>query len=401
MVILAFLLCASAQATISDSRFIPWYQQTHIRNYDSSLFTSSLFFITGDSAYGNEGVKYRGIPELYGLFDQVQVGLAAQAVGKNDPLNPNWKTMNSIEWNVHGKIQGQGFSLNYYQNIGQYISVGMNVNFLHLVSHQKFVLPSKTILDMHISPAQQLDLDAQRRELLQNLGLSDVHWSHKGFSDTFFFIRLGNSSEYMHKCRYISIGTTVGIIAPTSKQRDNKYAASLPMGGEGLVGFLWGLDLQSELKEDWWVGVSLELIKRFSKVQNRRLSVNGEPEIFGAIIGDVEVDPGVTMSFSPFVRFNEIRDGLNFQAQYFYQIHAHDVWTDKRKETSIPINFTNIIKKSHWESEYLLFKLSYDGHGAMHSLPTITFAWDIPLKFLKPEESVKAQKVSLGFEYSF
>lgn len=401
MVILAFLLCASAQATISDSRFIPWYQQTQIRDYDNGSFTSSLFFITGDSAYGDEGVKHRGIPELYGLFDQIKVGIAAQAAGKDDPLNPIWQSMNTIEWNVHGKIQGQGCSFNYNQNLGQYISVGMNVNFLHVTSHQKFILPPKTISDMQISPAQQLDLDAQRRQLLQNLGLSDVHWSHNGFSDMFFFVRLGNSSEYKHKCRYISVGATLGIIAPTSKQRDITYASSLPMNGEGLTGLLSGLDVQSELKEDWWVGVSLELIQRFSKVQTRRLPVKGEPEIFGAITGDVDVDPGVTMVFSPFIRFNDIREGFNFQAQYFYQIHAHDTWTDKRKDTTIPVDFSNIVKKSHWESEYVLFKLSYDGHTTTRSLPTVTFAWDIPLKILKPEESVKAQKVSLGFEYSF
>lgn len=401
ILILTLFAWVSMQAIISDSRFIPWYQQTPIHDYASSFFNGSFFFITGDSAYANESLKHRGIPELYGMFDQIQLGLAAQAVGALNPLNQVWRIGREIEWNVHGKIQGQGFAFSYQQNLGDYITVGINTNFLHLTSHQKFVLPAKTISDMGISSSQQLELDQQRRQLLQNLGLSDVHWSYNGFSDTFLFVRLGNWAEYKHKCRYLSVGTTLGVIAPTSKQRDIKYASSLPFGGEGFTGITWGLDVQAELKQDWWVGVSLDLVHRFGKTQLRRLPVKGEPEIFGATTGNVYIEPGITVAFSPFVRFNDVRDGFDFQLQYVYQFHAHDVWADKRKDTTIPVKFTQVVKTSHWDSEYVLFKLQYDGHTRESILPAVTFAWDIPIKIIKPEESVKAQKVSLGFEYNF
>lgn len=399
---LALLVYMHAHASIADNRFIPWYQQSVIRDYNSGCLKTNLFFLTADSAYGNEAVKHRGIPELYGTFDQIKLGLAAQAVGKVDPLNPIWQIGDKIEWNVHGKLQGQGVAFNYQQNLGKYITVGINTNFLHLASSQKFVLPARTISDMGISPAQQIELDQQRRTLLQTLGLSDTHWSDTGFSDTFLFVRLGGSSEYKHKCRYLSGGTTFGFIAPSSKQRDVNYASSIPFGGENLSGFSWGLDVQAEMKEDFWVGSFFELIQRFSKTQTRRLPVKGEPEIFGALIQDVHIRPGVTVAFSPFVRLDHLRDGWYFHAQYVYQFHAHDTWTDKRIDTTISVNFADAIAKSRWESEYLLFKIGYDGYNGERSLPKAIFSWDIPVKMiLKPEESVKAQKVSLGFEFNF
>lgn len=395
------LLSVSLECTFSDSRFIPWYQQTFLRDGAPFSLRSQLFFVTGDNAYGSESVKKRGIPEVYGLFDQRQMGLAAQAVGAVNPLDPIWQLYNTVKWNMHGKIQGQGTSFSAEYKAHDYITLGIQTNFIHISSSQKFVLPVETIQEMGLTAAQQIELDDQRRQLLRNLGFTDNHWSRKGFSDTLFYVRLGTSADYSYKCKFISLGTTFGLIAPTSKQRDIKHAAAIPFHAEDMAGFTWGIDAQSELKEDLWVGGYFSIGKRFSKIQERRLSVKGEAEIFGATQGDVYIDPGVTVSFSPFIRLNDIRDRFNFHLQYVYQFHARDVWSDKRINQTIPVTFTNNIKTSRWESEYLLFKIGYDYIENEEKNLELTFGWDIPLKFLKPEESVKAQKVSIGFEYNF
>ena len=62
-----------------------------------------MIFLTGDSADGSPTQKKKGIPELWGTFDQRVLTDASVAAGNINRLRPAWQSAD-IAWNLHGKI---------------------------------------------------------------------------------------------------------------------------------------------------------------------------------------------------------------------------------------------------------------------------------------------------------
>lgn len=390
-----------------DNRFLPWYPHVTMRTLQKrSHINIEGFFITGDSVYGDLTTKKRGIPELWGLFDQAKLSQAAALVGQTNYLQPKWQTAREIKWDVFGKIQGQGAALKAEHGLNKWFSVGGSTRVMHLTSNQKFVLPKDTInsADLNLTPADEIEIDQDRRDTLKDLGFTQSEWSYSGFTDSELHARFCWSQDYTLKCRQIDLGFLCGMLFPSSKQRETKNPAAIPLGGQNLWGLYWGLDWNFELKEDLWFGMMLNLSHRLSKVQTRRLPVKGEPQVFGATEGEVKIDPGVTVMFSPSVVFSDIQDGFGLGLQYVYTHHASDTWTDKRADTSITLDFSNIRRDTKWTSEYLFFNLFYDfGKVAKEGKfnPVVSFSWDIPANILNSKNFAKTQRVGLSFELRF
>jgi len=387
-----------------DNRFLPFFPRTVIQTVqERSYLKVEPFFMSGDNAHGSADKKKKGIPEILGDFDLRTLAYASEAVGNTNQLRPEWQTKFDILWNMHGKIQGQGVKF-----AGEYafynLSCGFSTAFMHLSSNQKFILPRKTASDMSLTAADEVELDDDRRQTLQDLGFTSSEWSDSTLTDTEVFLRYGWVKDYVLKCRQAGCGVKAGLILHSSKQRDPKKPASIPFGGEGMLGLFWGLDGAFEIKEDLWVSCMVNISSRLDKVQVRRLPVRGESELFGATEGAVLIDPGVTLLFSPAVTFKKIRDGFGFQLQYVLNTHSGDVWQDERADKSIAVDFSNIYKRSKWSSEYLLCNVFYD-YGTLSNTkkarPLISFSWDIPIKFIKQRDSAKTHRVGVSVEFRF
>ncbi len=404
VVAFSFLIHGCLLSTGFDNRFIPFLPEAVIRTVEQrSHIKATPFFMIGDSAYGSGADKKKGIPELSGPFDLRLLAYASETVGNTNRLSPVWQTAYDILWDVHGKIQGQGITFGGEYSFG-HLSCGASTTFLHLSSNQKFVLPRKTASDLALTAADEVEIDQDRRQTLKDLGFESAQWSDSTLTDTEIFIRYGWVKEYVLKCRQAGCGMKFGLLLPSASLRPQNNPASIPFGGDDMLGFFWGVDGAFELKEDMWFNFLLNLSSRFDKTQIRRLPVKGEPDIFGATQGAVKVDPGVTVVVSPALIFNKIRDQVSLKLQYLFTSHAGDVWSDRRTDKTIPVDFSNIYKRSKWISEYLSCNVSYDC-GTVSQLkklsPVISFSWDIPVKFLKPRDVAKTQRLGLSIECRF
>ncbi len=403
---IAGISCFSALYSMSfDNRFLPLNPRCDFKDIvKRSHVKAEGFFITADSAYGDVVTPKKGIPELYGKFDQKVLGQALAVVGLPNPLRPAWQLADNIKWNTQSKIQGQGLFLKGEYAVNKIFALGVEGSFLHITSNLNFIIPADIKRDLALTGSDEVELDADRRSMLTSLGLDKNRWSKSSLSDVHFYGRCNWTGEYVLKSRKADFGVQAGLVLPSGALRDINNAASIPVAGDGHYGFIIGSDFSLELKEDWWFNIQFQMNKRLEKTYEQRIPVFGEPLIFGATKGNILISPGLTIVVSPAVRFEDIQNGFGLQLQYLYGFHGGDVWTDVRDNKTVPIQYSQLYDISKWRTEYLNFALFYDTTRSVKEKavqPIITFSWDIPVKILKPKNVTKAQRIAIGFALNF
>ncbi len=405
VIFLSIFLIKNFAAAVIDNRYFPWNNPPIIHTLEPySGLRGDLFFVNGNDAFGDHSHEKKGIPEIWGLYDQKQMSDAIIFIGETSPLLAQWQILRNITWHVKQKLEGQGLQFSGEHALYKGLSFGYSTGFMHLFSDQIFVIPRSVITEMTLSVAQQEELDRERRAMFNQLGLTSSQWSTYGFLDTVLYARYGKTWEYKAKCREISLSLLGGVIVPSGQKRDFFNTASVPFGGNGATGFFIGTDNTFELKEDMTFGLSLQLTTRLTKKMKERLPVIQENYLFGALSGNVSVDPGVTTKIKPYLMLGNIRDGLDICVQYAYTNHSGDDWTDIRQDATIPSNLNGMFKKSQWESDYVSLTVLYDSGKVVKcdSLrPSLRFSWDIPMRLLSAHEVSKTNAVSLGIEVCF
>jgi hypothetical protein len=408
--VLLSLVTPSIMAWQEDSRFGPFYNRYASRTWfhPSECFLDG-FVMTGNDAFDHDDEdKDIGIFDTLGIFDENKEASAVVAVGLPDPFSffPTLQKYQGqpIIWDMHGKIQTQGISLQWDQHIWRYLWIGGSCFFMHVYSRNDFELNMETIKRLVISVDDQLRLDDMRRLMNVMLGLRAPVYNKTGFSDIDFYIRGGNIWEYFCKCRRIDAGLRAGIIFPSGHARIIDNPSSIPFEGDGHWGVYTTFDFEIELKEDWKFGGHARLNKRFAKTKTERMPVVGEQQLFGAVQGDARINPGYTFIAAPYVRLENIRDGFGLQAGYTVAYHTKDSWTDKRPVQTPATMLEENDKKSQWTSEYVTVDAFYDCNRFVPGCPfdlMASFKWDIPLRLFCAKGSVKMNRVMLGVEFNY
>lgn len=406
LVIAALVATSDSYAMAINNRYLPWYTQPFGRTLDiRSHVHGELFFMTGDKAFARSD-ETKGIPEVWGKYDQKLASEALLSMGIVNPsiLLAQWQTQKTILWDVDQKIESQGFAIDGEWALARGISFGGSCAFMRVNCNQTFSIPAVIRSDMGLMPSQENQLDSQRRDMNKLIGITGTQWSETGFSDAEVYIRWGNVWDYKLKSRQVDAGIKTGFYFPFAKKRDEDNSASIPFGSNGLYGFFFSGDIALEVKEDWTCGMALQLSNHFSKTQKRRLPVKKENYLFGGTTGNVRVNPGVTVVWNPFLKLGDLRDGWNVHVGYTLSHHAGDVWTDKRDDTTITIDLNDIHKLSEWNAEYLSLYVSYDPSKVTKEYkiqPILTINWDAPIRMFAAEEVAKTHKIALGVAFDF
>lgn len=402
----ALAVTSHSYAMVADNRYFPWYGQPYARTAEKrSNVNAELFFMTGNEAYGNSSKERKGIPEVWGTYDQKLASEALIALGITSPLLAQWQLQKVIEWNTNQKIEGQGVLLRgeWYLPFG--FSLGASSGLMRVNCNQSFSLPRETrVTNLGLTTAQEEELDRERRLMNDLIGLTGTQWSETGALDTQLYLRWGGIWDYKLKSRQVDAGVFAGVYLPSAKQRDINNSASIPFGGNNQTGLFVGADLALELKEDVTFGMLVQLSNRLTGIQKERLPLKKENHLFGGTTGDVRVDQGVTFVWNPYFRFGDLQDGLGLHLGYTIASHASDVWTDVRQDKTIAVELNEIYTRSNWNAEYLSLHLFYDSGKVTHKdaiLPIITFNWDIPIKFLGAKEVSKTHKIAVGLAFNF
>jgi hypothetical protein len=404
-VIFLLLYVSSACADLFDNRYLPLFGRPYTRTIDyPSNATADVFFTTADRAFDRND-NLIGNLELWGTYDQDKVANALVAIGLPNPLLPQWQGSNII-WRMGGKIQTQGFSFGWNQQITDYLSAGISGYVMRASGTQEFLfLSTESVLGLTTSDF--LELDEIRRQMNNSLGLDGGVSHQSGFGDFDAYVRVGKIWEYILKCRRVDLGARFGVIVPSGNLINNNNPISVPFGGNGHWGFYFMADGEFEVKEDIYAGFWFRAGKRLTKIENRRMPVAGEPEPFGAIVGPVEISPGPFVMFMPYIGMENIREGLGARIILTVRSYSNDVWGDARpqaQQAAVPSQLNNVTESTGWKSDYITLNVFYDFGKVKVDRglsPIIRLYWDIPTALLITERIPKTTQVSLGVEVKF
>ena len=406
IILFSIFLLQQSNAAVTDSRYFPWITPPIIRSLDTySGVTSNLFFVFANDAYANGSKTKQEISDIWGIYNEKEMSDALLFIGQTTPLLAQWQTLRAIDWHVKQNIEGQGIQIVGEHPISQHFAIGYNLGYMHLFSDQLFTIPNQSAREMGVTPSQVAELDLERREMFNQLGLNSSQWSASGLLDSVLYLRCGKAWEYQAKCREIGLDGFVGIILPTGKERECTNTSSIPFGGNGATGFFIGTDNSFELKEDMIFGFSLQYTTRLKKTIMERIPVLKENFLFGALQGKVSIHQGNTFCISPYFYLGNLRDGFDFCIQYSYTNHSGDVWIDARKNQIIPSNLNGIYNKSKWQSDYISLTLLYDSAKVIKRdtklQPALEFSWNIPVQLLSGQQVSRSNELSLGIEVCF
>jgi len=390
----------SSYAMVYDNQFIPLLRRTRIDvGGCPSLFAIDLFADTASSAYGpNE--EQVGLPSIFGIFNQGELGRAMAAAGCPDPMRTDWQDF-KVLWDVNGKLQTQGIFFTLHKTITDWVSFGASWMFMRANSRHEFNIGKH---DLELGRADILQLDENRREMFQVLGLQENQSAQVGFGDVDAYLRVGHMWDYTLKFKRIDAGGTLGMLIPSGLRHEANKPTSIPFGGDGHWGIYGALDGLFELRDDMKAGLYLRFSKRFPNTRNRRMPAGCEPIIFGALCGPVRVNPGFTFVFNPYFVLENLRDGLGLGIYYNLTAHQKDSWCDARKNPCVPAQLNGAVGFTDWRSEYITLNAFYD-FGKVCAVrefdPILTFNWDVPVRFLVAQNVFKTYRLSLGVQFAF
>jgi len=392
-------------AMVYDNRHFPLLDKPILRRDEYCFFMRlQPFFMTGDKSWpaSSDGNDV-GLFDITGMYKQQTLDTALQDLGITDqPLIPPHLEPLNLLWRLNGKLEAGGLAMRWFYTLspnweigGSGLLMGARTSFNPLLLDEALRLESGDIRDVFEANDQAFSLDSIERLL----------WSNTGLGDFDLYLRLGVLRHYYLKFKTFDMGIKVGMIAPVASRREITIPGSLPFGGNGHWGIYGDFALDTELREDFFAGFNMRLIKRFARDQELRIPVAGEPQLLGALITEGRVDPGLTYVFSPYVALTGIRDGWGAQMSYSLIMHWEDTFTNLRPfGQRPPIDFQALQNLSEWNSEYLSFSLLYDFAYNKECrdwyTPMIYLDVDIPLPFriVGSKNSNKTYGVSLRIE---
>lgn len=402
-------LCVSSLSfgMVWDNRYIPLipHQRLLIKGLPS-VFAVDAFFLTASRATSTQE-EGTGIPEIFGTFDQGTLSDALDIAGISNPLRSDWRGF-KIPWGVNGKLQGQGAQFFYHQAITKHFSLGVSWLFMRVNSSLNFLLKNDSndnSAKIAFGPSDRDQLDNELRAMFREIRIVHSNSDQAGFGDIDAYLRLGKIWKYTLKCRHIEAGARIGALMATGVKRVLDEPASIPFGGNGHWGIYGELDSLFEVKEDMKLGFLLRLSKRFARTQCERLPVAGEPFIFGATTGFLDVNPGVTANIAPYFVLENLREGLGISVQYTLTAHQKDDLSDARADRkAIPVRLGRPEDDSSWISSYFTINVLYDFGRAKVKRefdPVISLCWDVPTMVFGPKRSLQTHKVAVGVSFYF
>jgi len=404
------LFMSSSLYSIIDNRYLPLFNIELPRSKKPSYFGMNAFAMQAKQAFDDDGELVH-LPEIFGKYDLYALNDSMNKVGLVNPLflEP-WYFQREIIWNMEGKLQVQGIDFYWEQDFCKYFSLGLKSGFLHCTSERRFSLSNEAIKSLgvltnaNINQGVGIALERARTNANILLDIEPAQWKKDSLADLEVYGRVSRSWEYALKCRSIEVALELGGIVPLAATADINNPASIPLGSDGFPGFYTKFETQIEAREDWFLGMWMQLEFSPSKVVKLRMPLNEEALEWGTIVGNAKVNPGLFFGISPFVAIEDFQDGWGGMIRFTYLYRDNDSFEDRRKDPKNIVNFEPLYNLSSWVSEYVSLAIIYDGaRGFMGGkyAPKFYFNVDMPVHLFKSSTSAKTYKFTLGFEFNY
>lgn len=415
---LCALVCTFGMSTIiqplSDNPYFPIFgRNIYWMVEEDSNFGAEIWAISGHQAW-NQSSREITIPMLSGNLDLQQLSQATHKLGIPDPMPTAWQGFGTIPIFTVGKLQGQGITFQWHQKIYEdIVSCGFQWYFMVLDNVQRFSIANGSerenigSVNLYLGPGDRDKLDEVRRAYFQEFGITGTTFQQGGCGDLDAYLQLGKRFDHELKVRELKVGARLGVVAPTSPTRNQNISGSIPFGGDGFWGGYVSLHAVAEIKEDFKLGCLLQISKRFGAVKDLRVSVAGEPAIFGATVAPIHVNPGMMVLLAPFFLIDNIREGFGLGMTYTISKHRRDNLEDRRPEADqqkVPLELFDMSTKTKWSSSYVTLSAQYD-FGASKACrqfePILSVRWDVPVEWMGTRQVVKTHKLAIGLDVVF
>jgi hypothetical protein len=429
LLLLLLLIPSILLATHTGNRYFLFLEKPE--NYvtkSRSFIDVSAFYSVASTAYKRYGGTC-GVPELYGFYNLKDVITSLQQVKPDsDPIyevtGSHYLDGKDLPFHVTGKINTVGLIVSYEQNLrksdflnmtcGVWVPV-MNSDVISRFEFGKngFQSNYRPLSDFEVS-----QIDEIRRLTHKEIGFKGTNKSRRGFGDIDVHLRGNLYLDHVLMMRSIDVNLQGGVVIPSGEKMDDAYPATVPFMNDGHWGLYLDFIPELELKQDLKLGLILGGLFQFSDTQVRRLAVGKEPTIYSAVSGKVEVDPGTTFKFSPYLTLENLTDGVHIQLRYTYLRHSMDKWTDKRDCMS-PLSYldttphagltqgelqSNLCFKrqiSKWRAHYFTIQAIYDSKVALKNWfmePKIYATYDLPIN---GNGFSKTHQITIGAQFFF
>jgi len=417
------------------SRYFPFLEkpEDYVTDGKKSNLTPSLFLTTASTAFKRGGGTI-GIPELWGEYDLKDVIFSLKQIkrGYDDPTETERKTTDwigkSVKFKVDGKIKSRGLTLGYKQDLNfAGLSVGAFLPVAHINASSRFYFDNEgsDVSIKNLKPGEEGQIDRIRSQVHKDLGIKGMDWSETGIGDLDLFVGWNRNWDHKLLVRSINLNLRGGVLFPTGIKSEIDYPISVPFANNGHWGTYFDAVPEFELKQDLRFGLMFGFMHLFNKTNKRRIPVYKEPAIFSPLKADVQVNPGMTFKFSPYLTFENLRDGLHLQCRYTYLRHSEDSWKDKRSDKTIKSylereslglsgyykdydttekiteNIESKKGQTKWRAHYITLELIYDTKEAFNNWifdPKFYFVYDSPIS---GSAYCKTHQFTVGVELHF
>lgn len=424
-----FLSVANLNAMVMDNRYFPLFSHLYTGAHkDKATVSTDLIFMTGGEAYAsgaiaNEADRIIGYPALFGKrkdkqghIDLNEVDLAIQELtGNSTLLTAPLETGKVAEVDIEAHLQAQGFSFSGNVPVTSHFSVGWSAMFMRVIGEARFSLNADTASRRGVGVddyGEQVQFVENLSRVQKALDMNDNVWINTGAGDVVLYGSWYRSDQYKWKCRCVDFSMSLGVMIPVGATAELDNIASVPFGGGGHWGWFAAPHLELELRDDLKFGFMAQLSKRFKKIKERRVPILNEAPLFAPYKANIEVTPGTTISFSPYIVFEHVRSGFGVELKYTLTCHEGDNFVDARTDKTQAMKIRGLVaigadKKpinySAWTQEYGTIKIIYDiGFGKdWHYRPQFNFEWNVPLTYIAGENFGKTHGISLGCNFNF
>lgn len=233
------------------------------------------------------------------------------------------------------------FGRRHHKNLSSLdLIVKAEVAFFNVSSTAKYTVDS---FDTGGSPSDDevliKTLDSARNKmhdfLLSESGLSSNVSHQQGPGD--FFLSLGLRKRTDYFLNFKSLDWTLSLFGtlPSGVKKDPNNSLSIDFGSQGHT-FGAAFSLDSELKHGLFAGLDFSLRSGFSSEKKRRIAVGREPSEVSPLLAEkIKVESGNTFIFSPYFKWKDFKEGLDWNVRFVYTHHGEDSWQDLRDDIKL------------------------------------------------------------------
>ena len=407
-ILCAFLICPFIEGMIDNRFVVPYLCHKPFLSYRDSWFHGVVqpFAMTTRRSY-DEFEDKRGLFEINGNYNQVDIdnalilsGRTTESLFRSDLRG----LFQSLPWAMGGRLEIYGVALQGYLALTDYFGLGASWAFMHVNSRLRLKRDTEVLGSLIVGAGDAREIFLTKEQMNKALGLTPGIYITNTPSDGELYARFAYVRDYICKLQHLDVALKLGVLVPTAKARAINNPASFSVGGDkhwGLYGEFTGDFI---LKQDLRAGFLINISKRLKRTACHRMPVCSEPINFGAVVGNAQVNPGITVGFSPYVTFECVRDGLGFRLAYTLVHHKNDQWSDRREVRDVPVNLTRVENLSEWSREYLTLGVLYDfayDKQVRGSTPVVSLTWDIPVSGIITKRAFKTHGVSFIIESDF